>query len=85
MATFSQVEFISASLSLAILIGCFYAVTQPCVIGKCVIKSTAEELNQQSLEIIKNIENSLGPKSAQEKLETAIQNLKRFHFGQYIT
>lgn len=80
MATFSQVEFISASLSLAILIGCFYAVTQPCVIGKCVIKSTAEELNQQSLEIIKNIENSLGPKSAQEKLETAIQNLKKIPF-----
>ena len=80
LTTFSQVEFISASLSLAILIGCFYAITQPCVIGKCMIIPTARELNQQSLEIIKNVKNSLAPKQAQEKLETAVQDLEKIPF-----
>ncbi len=80
LATFSQVEFLSASLSLAILIGCFYAITQPCVIGKCMIIPTAKELNQQSLETIKNVKNSLAPKQAQEKLETAVQDLQKIPF-----
>ncbi len=80
LTTFSQVEFLSASLSLAILIGCFYAITQPCVIGKCMIIPTARELNQQSLETIKNVKNSLAPKQAQEKLETAVQDLEKIPF-----
>ncbi|NEQ36328.1 MAG: hypothetical protein F6K40_08550, partial [Okeania sp. SIO3I5] len=80
LTTFSQVEFLSASLSLAILIGCFYAITQPCVIGKCMIIPTAKELNQQSLETIKNVKNSLVPKQAQEKLETAVQDLEKIPF-----
>jgi len=80
LTTFSQVEFLSASLSLAILIGCFYAITQPCVIGKCMIIPTAKELNQQSLEIIKNVKKSLAPQQAQEKLETAVQDLEKIPF-----
>ena len=80
LATFSQVEFLSASLSLAILIGCFYAINQPCVIGKCMIIPTAKELNQQSLETIKNVKNSLAPKQAQEKLETAVKDLEKIPF-----
>ena len=80
LATFTQVEFLSASLSLAILIGCFYAINQPCVIGKCMIIPRAKELNQQSLEIIKNVDNSLAPKQAQEKLEIAVKDLKNIPF-----
>ncbi len=80
LTTFSQVEFLSASLSLAILIGCFYAINQPCVIGKCMIIPTAKELNQQSLETIKNVKNSLAPKQAQEKLETAVKDLEKIPF-----
>ncbi|MDE5103439.1 MAG: hypothetical protein O4807_10795 [Trichodesmium sp. St19_bin2] len=80
LAAFSQVELISASLSLAILIGCFFAITQPCVIGKCMIISTAKELNQQSLATIKNVKNSLAPKWAQENLETAIKDLEKIPF-----
>ncbi|MGD1714612.1 hypothetical protein [Dapis sp. BLCC M172] len=80
LTTFSQVEFLSASLSLAILIGCFYAITQPCVIGKCMIIPTAKELNEQSLETIKNVTSSLAPKQAQEKLETAVQDLEKIPF-----
>ncbi|MEB3342953.1 hypothetical protein [Okeania sp.] len=80
LTTFSQIEFLSATLSLAILVGCFYAITQPCVIGKCMIIPTAKELNQQSLETIKEVKNSLAPKQAQEKLETAVQDLEKIPF-----
>ncbi len=80
LSTFSKLEFLSASLSLAILIGCFYAITQPCVIGKCMIIPTAKELNQQSLETIKNTKNSAAPKQAQEKLKTAVQDLGKIPF-----
>ncbi|NES65200.1 MAG: hypothetical protein F6K24_08005 [Okeania sp. SIO2D1] len=80
LSTFSKVEFLSASLSLTILIGCFYAITQPCVIGKCMIIPTAKELNLQSLETIKNVKNSLAPKQAQEKLEKATQSLEKIPF-----
>ncbi|NET27738.1 hypothetical protein [Okeania sp. SIO1I7] len=80
LSTFSKVEFLSASLSLTILIGCFYAITQPCVIGKCMIIPTAKELNLQSLETIKNVKNSLAPKEAQEKLEKATQSLEKIPF-----
>ncbi|MEM1172171.1 MAG: hypothetical protein AAGJ08_24580 [Cyanobacteria bacterium P01_H01_bin.35] len=80
LSTFSQVEFLSASLSLAILIGCFYAITQPCVIGKCMIIPTAKELNQQSLETIKNVKKSLAPQQAQEKLEIAVEDLDKIPF-----
>ncbi|MDY7007778.1 MAG: hypothetical protein SWX82_28525 [Cyanobacteriota bacterium] len=80
LSTFSKVEFLSASLSLTILIGCFYAITQPCVIGKCMIIPTAKELNRQSLETIKNVKNSLAPKQAQEKLEKATQSLEKIPF-----
>ncbi|GGA13358.1 hypothetical protein [Okeania sp. KiyG1] len=79
-STFSKVEFLSASLSLTILIGCFYAITQPCVIGKCMIVPTARELNQQSLETIKNFQNSLAPKQAKEKLQKAVQDLNKIPF-----
>ncbi|NEO58194.1 MAG: hypothetical protein F6K54_37155 [Okeania sp. SIO3B5] len=80
LGTFSKVEFLSATLSLTILIGCFYAITQPCVIGKCMIVPTARELNQQSLETIKNFQNSLAPKQAKEKLEKAVQDLNKVPF-----
>ncbi|NEN88015.1 MAG: hypothetical protein F6K48_03435, partial [Okeania sp. SIO3H1] len=80
LSTFSKVEFLSASLSLTILIGCFYAITQPCVIGKCMIIPTAKELNLQSLETIKNVQNSLAPKQAKEKLEKAVQDLNKIPF-----
>ena len=80
LATFTKVEFLSASLSLAILIGGFYAITQPCVIGKCMIIPRAKELNQQSLETIKNVKNSLAPKQAQEKLKIAVKDLENIPF-----
>ncbi len=80
LSAFSQVEFISASLSLAILLGCFYAITRPCVIGKCMIIPTARELNEQSLTTIKNVKNSLAPKEAQEKLEAANADLEKIPF-----
>ncbi|MGB3510278.1 MAG: hypothetical protein WBA93_13795 [Microcoleaceae cyanobacterium] len=80
LSTFSQVELLSASLSLAILLGCFYAITRPCVIGKCMIIPTARELNEQSLTKIKNVKNSLAPKEAQEKLEAASADLEKIPF-----
>ena len=80
ISTFSRVEFLSASLSLAILFGCFYAITRPCVIGKCMIIPTARELNEQSLTTIKNVKNSLAPKEAQEKLEAASADLEKIPF-----
>ncbi|MCL2925790.1 MAG: hypothetical protein MGG11_00065 [Trichodesmium sp. MAG_R03] len=80
LSTFSQAEFLSATLSLAILIGCFYAITQPCVIGKCMIIPRVKELDKQSLETIKNVKNSLAPKQAQEKLKIALKDLEDIPF-----
>lgn len=44
------------------------------------IVPTARELNQQSLETIKNFQNSLAPKQAKEKLQKAVQDLNKIPF-----
>ncbi|NEP57474.1 MAG: hypothetical protein F6K31_10685 [Symploca sp. SIO2G7] len=54
-------------LSLVVFLGCFYALTRPCVIGECTAIVAAKNLREQSSKTLQN------PKSGKEVLEAQRQ------------
>ena len=58
-------------LGIAIAIGSFYAVSRPCVIGRCEALEVAKELEMQSAETLTNFQYSQAPTLAQQELMQA--------------
>lgn len=58
-------------LGIAIAIGSFYAVSRPCVIGRCEALEVAKEIEMQSAETLKNFQYSQAPTLAQQELMQA--------------
>ncbi|NJK39005.1 MAG: hypothetical protein HC825_11970 [Oscillatoriales cyanobacterium RM1_1_9] len=67
-------------LAVAILLGCVYTLSRPCVIGECRPVSTAQEFAQKSEQTLQSVTSAQAPGLAQEDLEIAIKELKRVPF-----
>ncbi|HEY9805046.1 MAG TPA: hypothetical protein V6D04_00640, partial [Candidatus Obscuribacterales bacterium] len=64
-----------AGLGLFALAGALYALTRPCVIGGCAAIATAQQLSQESAQILQAAKSGPEVLKAQQKLETATQAL----------
>ncbi|MBW4487101.1 MAG: hypothetical protein KME12_04860 [Trichocoleus desertorum ATA4-8-CV12] len=64
-----------AGVGLFALAGAIYALTRPCVIGGCPAIATAQQLSQESAQILQAAKSGPEVLSAQQKLETATQSL----------
>nr|WP_290228058.1 hypothetical protein [Trichocoleus desertorum] len=66
---------LGAGVGLFALAGAVYALTRPCVIGACPAIATAQQLSQESAQILQAAKSGPEVLSAQQKLETATQSL----------
>src|SRR6476646_10681175 len=64
-----------AGVGLFALAGVIYALTRPCVIGACPAIATAQQLSQESAQILQTTKSGQEVLTAQQKLETATQAL----------
>ncbi|HEY9750730.1 MAG TPA: hypothetical protein V6C63_18765, partial [Allocoleopsis sp.] len=64
-----------AGVGLFALAGALYALTRPCVIGGCPAIATAQQLSQESTQILQAAKSGPEVVTAQQKLETATQSL----------
>lgn len=73
-------QLASVILSIAVAAGSFYAMTRPCVIGKCEQLQTAKELSQQAINALENVKYSQAPALAQQELTQASKLLETIPF-----
>lgn len=71
---------IGAGTVTALLLSFAYALTRPCVIGKCTAFADAQQLNQQSVNTLKAKKTINSVEEAQGKLNQAIANLEAIPF-----
>lgn len=76
----SALQLASLLLAVAVAAGSFYAITRPCVIGKCEELERAKELSQQARNALGNVKYSQAPALAQQELTRASQLLERIPF-----
>ncbi|MGL5080394.1 MAG: hypothetical protein ACRC8A_02795 [Microcoleaceae cyanobacterium] len=67
-------------LAAAVLLGCLYVLTRPCVVGECRVVDTAKQLAQKSEQTLQTVTSSKAPGLAQQQLDSAIQELQRVPF-----
>lgn len=67
-------------LAAAVLVGCLYILTRPCVVGECRVVDTAKQLAQKSEQTLQTVTSSKAPGLAQQQLDSAIQELQRVPF-----
>jgi len=73
-------QLASVFLAVAVAGGSFYAMTRPCVIGKCEELQTAKELSQQARNALENFQYSQAPALAQQEFTQASQLLEKIPF-----
>lgn len=74
------IQLASLFLAVAVAAGSFYAMTRPCVIGKCEELQTAKELSKQARNALENIKYSQAPALAKQELTQASQLLEKIPF-----
>ncbi|MGF1491875.1 MAG: hypothetical protein ACFBSC_05345 [Microcoleaceae cyanobacterium] len=67
-------------LAIAVVLGCTYVLTRPCVVGQCRAITNAVQFNQKSEEILQTVASSKAPGLAKKQLDIAIKELKRVPF-----
>ncbi len=73
-------QLASLLLAVAVAAGSFYAMTRPCVIGKCEELPTAKQLSQQARSALENVKYSQAPALAQEEFTQASKLLEKIPF-----